>query len=77
MKPVQVSCYSGRDYAERPLSFVMDDRTFEIETVVKEWKEPGEKHFLVADRDSNLYELCYNERHIQWYVCHPGEKEPG
>lgn len=77
MKPVQVSCYSGREYAERPVSFVMDDRSYGIETVMKDWKEPGEKHFLVVADDNNCYELCYNERHNRWFVRHSGEKEPG
>lgn len=77
MKPVQVSCYSGREYADRPVSFVLEGQTYEVGTILKEWREPEEKHFLVVGGDSNRYELCYNERHIQWYVCHPDEKEPG
>jgi len=77
VKPVRVNCYSGRDYADRPVSFVLEDQTYEIETILKEWKEPGTKRFRVLARDSNCYELCYNERHIQWYLCHQGEKEPG
>jgi hypothetical protein len=77
VNPVRVSCYSGRDYAERPISFIIDDQSYEIETIVKEWREPGTKHFLVVAGDSNRYELCYNERNIEWYVCHPGDKESG
>ena len=77
MKPVQVKCYSGREYAERPVSFIMGDRTYSIETILKDWHEPGEKHFLVVAEDRNCYELCYNERNTEWFIRHSGGKEPG
>ncbi len=67
-KPVQVTCYSGRVYADRPASFVWQDEKYEVKEVEKEWQEPGEKHFVVKTKDDRLFELCYHEGQDEWSI---------
>lgn len=77
MKPVQVHCYSGRAYADRPIFFTLEGVTYSVHSVEKEWREPGTKHFRVCIGDNVHVELCYNERNDEWSVSDPGGKELG
>jgi hypothetical protein len=63
---IQVQCYSGHTYAERPDSFVFQSTAHKVEKVEKEWREPGERHFQVRTQDNKLFELCYNEQKDEW-----------
>jgi hypothetical protein len=63
---LEVNCYSGHTYAERPKSFLWQDTEYRVEEIEKAWKEPGEKHFQVRTRDSKIFRLCYNETEKQW-----------
>ncbi len=65
---VQVTCYSGRIYADRPSSFIWQDRRYEVKEVEKEWLEPGEMHFHVLTQDEKRFGLCYNEGQDQWSI---------
>ena len=66
MNTLEVSCYSGHTYAERPKSFLWQDTEYEIEQIERAWFEPGERHFQVRTGDNKLFQLCYNERKQQW-----------
>ena len=63
---VEVNCYSGHTYAERPRSFLWQGAEYEVEEIEKAWQEPGKKCFRVRTRDNKLFQLCYNERQKQW-----------
>ncbi len=63
---LQVNCYSGQSYAERPKSFLWEGAEYEVEEIEREWREPGERHFQVRTRDNKLFQLCYNEFQDQW-----------
>gem|GEM_PF-608094 len=67
--PVQVTCYSGRTYADRPASFLWQDRQYEVKEVEKEWQEPGEKHFRVRTKGEKRFELCYHEGQDIWSIA--------
>jgi hypothetical protein len=77
MTDPQVQCYSGREYAERPVSFTWQGVTHRVKAVEKEWHEPGAKHFRVSTVDSQLFELCYNVQQDKWSIGEPGGKELG
>ena len=77
MKPVQVRCYSGRAYADRPVSFAVEGVTHSVEDVEREWQEPGTRHFQVRTEDNQRVELCYNDRNCAWSVRDLGGKELG
>lgn len=68
-QPVKVTCYSGRTYADRPFSFVWQDRQYEVKEIEKEWQEPGEKHFQVRTEDDRRFELCYYEGNDLWSIA--------
>ena len=68
-QPVQVTCYSGRTYADRPASFVWQDKQYEVKEIEREWQEPGEKHFLIKTEDDRRFELCYYEGQDQWSIA--------
>ena len=68
MDNLKVNCYSGRIYADRPSSFVWQDRKYEVKEVEKEWQEPGERHFLIKTQDEKRFRLCYDESQDQWSI---------
>jgi len=63
---LEVKCYSGHTYAERPRSFRWEGIEYDVEKIEKSWQEPGEKHFQVRTGDNKLFHLCYNERQRRW-----------
>ena len=63
---VQVACYSGRTYADRPVSFIWEDVELRVKEVEREWQEPGERHFRVRTDDDRTFELCYYEGGNGW-----------
>ena len=65
-EPIQVKCYSGHEYAERPESFVWGGAELEVNRVEREWLEPGERHFVVRSEGDRLFELCYREQGDEW-----------
>ena len=66
MNNLEVNCYSGHTYAERPESFVWEGLKYEVEEIERAWQEPGERYFQVKTRDNKLFKLCYNETEDQW-----------
>ncbi len=63
---LEVNCYSGHTYAERPRSFLWQGTEYKVDVIEKEWLEPGKKHFLVRTSDYKLLELCYNKTDQRW-----------
>ena len=68
---LQVKCYSGSTYAERPVSFLWNGTDYPVTEVEKEWLEPGGKCFQVKTGDNKIFRLCYNETNKQWSVTGP------
>ena len=68
LNEIDVRCYSGHTYAERPESFRWEGKDYEVVEVVKVWQEPGERHFLVRTGDNKTFQLCYNEVEKQWWL---------
>ena len=66
MNNLEVSCYSGHTYAERPASFRWQDTEYEVDEIERSWLEPGERCFQVRTRDNKTFKLCYNETIKQW-----------
>ncbi len=65
---LEVNCYSGHIYAERPESFIWQDKENRIMRIDNEWLEPGEKYFCVTTEDENVFKLCYNEAQDRWWL---------
>jgi len=62
----KVHCYSGHTYAERPDWFRWEGTDHKVQEVVREWQEPGERHFRVRTKDNRLFELCYDIEAARW-----------
>jgi len=65
-EPVQVNCYSGHVYPERPVSFRWQGDIYKVAKIEREWLEPRERHFLVRTEEERLFELCYQEQEDTW-----------
>ena len=71
-EPIQVTCYSGRKYADRPASFVWQNKQYEVKAIEREWLEPGERHFVVrttsgkGEKGEKRFEICYHEQEDSW-----------
>ncbi len=64
-RPIQVTCYSGHSYADRPASFVWQGKQYEVNEIEKEWLEPRQKHFIVratGEKGEKRFDICYDER---------------
>jgi hypothetical protein len=64
----EVECYSGYEYAERPLALRWEGRRLEIEQVEAQWRIPGGKRFRVRTQDGRSFELFYGELYDEWRV---------
>ena len=63
---LEVRCYSGHTYAERPKSFTWEGIEYEVAEIEKSWQQPGERCFQVRTGDNKLFKLCYNETERNW-----------
>ncbi len=67
-KAIQVECYSGSRYGERPLSFTLDGEPYIVKVVEKSWRTPSALHFRVRTEDGESFELAYHEKADSWNV---------
>ena len=67
---IQVKCYSGYMYAQRPQSFLFEDREHTVSRMEKVWIEPDKRFFSVITEDEKRFKLCYNETQDQWWLIH-------
>jgi len=74
LEEIEVKCYSGRTYADRPQSFLWKDKELKIASIEKEWLEPGKKCFRVVTEDEKRFELCYNEAQDNWWLTCPEQR---
>ncbi len=65
-RPVRVTCYSGHTYAERPLSFVFDNKEHTVKEIEKEGQTPGARLFKVRTVEDRVFVLAYNEKYDEW-----------
>ena len=68
MDIIEVKCYSGHTYAQRPVSFVWRDTEHRISKIETEWLEPGKNFFRIVTEDEKVFELCYNEAQDKWWL---------
>ena len=75
MDIVEVKCYSGHTYAERPLAFTWQGKEYRVVEIVKEWRGEGGKCFIVRTGDNKSFQLCYNEAQDTWRLRPPAEEQ--
>ena len=72
MNNLEVNCYSGHTYAERPKSFEWEGKEYEVAEIEKAWQEPGERYFQVRTKDNKRFRLSYNEAEDRWSLVEVG-----
>ncbi|HOO71809.1 MAG TPA: hypothetical protein PK926_08600 [Spirochaetota bacterium] len=66
MIKIKVRCYSGYKANERPVSFSMGEKSFNVEELVDRWYGADHTYFKVRADDGNIYILKYNDRNDEW-----------
>ena len=75
MDIVEVKCYSGHTYGERPLSFTWRGQEYRVIEVLKEWRGEDGRCFIVRVGDNKSLKLCYNEAQDIWRLEPPAEEQ--
>lgn len=68
MEKLEVKCYSGHTYAQRPVSFTWQGVDYQVANIEREWLAPGERWFLVKTDSNKSCRLCYNEAEDRWSI---------
>lgn len=63
---VEVHAYSGYKANEKPRSFVLNERRYQVEEVCDQWYGPDSSYFKVRADDQNLYILQYKPALDEW-----------
>lgn len=67
-EPVEVSCFSGFTYADRPRTFVWQGETVAVVAVRRAWLAPDGRYFCVASGDGSVFVLRYDAVADRWYA---------
>jgi len=66
MKPIMVKTYSGYKADERPISFVIGTRKFEVEECLDRWYGEGYGYFKLRADDGYIYIIRHDMDTNQW-----------
>ena len=75
MENLEVKCYSGYTYAQRPVSFNWQGVDYQVEEVERGWLEPGERWFLAKTMYNKSFQLCYNVAEGRWSITKPTKEQ--
>ena len=64
--PVYVDAHSGHRANERPRSFELDEKDYEIASVEDRWYEPDAEYFKVVTTEGKTYLLRYELQGDVW-----------
>lgn len=65
---IEVSCYSGYRYGERPISFKLLEKTFAVEEIIDRWYGEDYLYFKVRADDQRIYLLKYDQHQDVWFL---------
>jgi hypothetical protein len=63
-----VDCYAGGSACDHPTQVIWEDKTLRVTRIVKEWREPGSKSYLVQTENSKNFNLTLSETSGEWLV---------
>ena len=63
---VDVACYAGSRYPQRPLRVTWRGAERDVLAVEREWQEPRRRCYLVRLEGDRLLRLSYYERNDRW-----------
>lgn len=67
--PIKVNSYSGFKAAERPVSFMIGDRTFKVLDLLDSWYGEGHDYFKVSADDKCVYILRHDRELDEWELA--------
>jgi hypothetical protein len=62
---IEVSCYSGYRYGERPVSFKLLERTLVVQEIIDQWYGEDYLYFKIR-ADKQVYLLKYDQAKDRW-----------
>jgi hypothetical protein len=76
---IEVSCYSGYRYGERPVSFKLLEKNFAVKEIIDQWYGEDYLYFKIRADDQRIYLLKYDQAKDQWSLTGlvPEKKGPG
>jgi len=74
-KKIEVGAYSGYKANERPLFFVLDDRTFNVKNTIERWYGVEHDYFRVLADDGKVYLLRWHRSLDVWFLVKTIERE--
>ena len=63
---IEVSCYSGYRYGERPVSFKLLEKNFVVKEIVDQWYGEDYLYFKIRADDQRVYLLKYDQAKDRW-----------
>jgi hypothetical protein len=63
-----VECYSGNEYAQRPVAFVWQGVRLEVARIDAEQRTPEGKGFRVRTPVGQVFDLFYRAMYDQWDI---------
>lgn len=69
---VEVACYAGSRYPQRPLRVTWRGAERDVLAVEREWQEPRRRCYLVRLEGDRLLRLSYYERNDRWTATEVG-----
>lgn len=63
---IKVQTYSGYKADERPVSFTIVNRTFQIREILDQWYGIDHSYYKLIADDSNLYIIRHNKEADEW-----------
>ena len=65
---MRVICRSGYSGCDHPDAFFWQGKMLSVQHIIKEWREPETKHFLVTAENKSTYELILSESSGSWNI---------
>jgi hypothetical protein len=65
---LQVECYSGYEYAQRPVAFWWQQERLEVAELLAEMSLPAAKRFIVKTRDHRRWVIEYQIDLDAWFL---------
>jgi hypothetical protein len=63
---IKVTCESGYSGCDRPKSVELNGEQDKVNEVVREWREPGAKHYIVRTNSGKQLKLVFYETTGEW-----------
>lgn len=63
---IKVQTYSGYKADERPVSFTVANRRFEVREILDQWQGMDHTYFKLITDDGNLYIIRHDKESDEW-----------